>query len=706
LLLYYNEIISPENKEVIKANTMTISALEQLRDEFLQEAQSAPKLFKDLAKVEQYIAESYKTRALIELIQNADDAASTVFGLHSIEGGFIVCNNGKPFTLDDVEALCRSGSSNKQRGGNTIGYRGIGFKSVVNLANKISVFSGNFSFCFDRDKTKLSLQSDVDVPLIRVPHPLEENHTELQRQVLEIIDTYQYQTIFVFQDIIDGISTEDLSGLDRSSLLFLNNLKTVHIDFQNIKRDILVEHQNQNQRTTIKITEAENIDEWEVDTAKRNSINRIAFKKQQGTIVAALPKESVIHSFTPTYEFAGAYIKINGDYTTDPSRKTIDMDELSRKSLNEAISIIVNSIISILNGDLTRKGFFSPFVNVQPIESSRFRSLLFKSIETYLVQSTIKNKQGQQESFSSIRLKPEWLNYEDYENLCHSGISSIIKELLIAYPEIFAFLSSINSKNLNLDEIIQRVNTTNISIIGRSQIFEKIIKQYRYDLDNNKLQKIKSLKIFPVGNNFVQADQIKLSNEIETEFSNYLNDNVDSADIDMFFKKLGIESVRQSDTIKNIYKAVSQNDPLDKQLGQFNTGFKTEPAIKKWRSAEQNAAEYIRALEIVLSVTDVTQANLGYDLEVLLTNGKRIYIEVKSVSYFSEPFKITNNEYSSAHSYGKNYNIALVVNGEPFLIKFIHDPINSLAFEKKCEQWSWYCGQYTVALKEINEVFS
>ncbi len=134
---------------------MTIKPLEQLRNEFLHEAQSAPKLFKDLAKVEQYIAESYKTRALIELIQNADDAQSTSFGLHEIDNGFIVGNNGRTFTAEDLESLCRSGSSNKQRGGNTIGYRGIGFKSVVNIANTISVFSGEFNFSFDRARQSL-----------------------------------------------------------------------------------------------------------------------------------------------------------------------------------------------------------------------------------------------------------------------------------------------------------------------------------------------------------------------------------------------------------------------------------------------------------------------------------------------------------------------------------------------------------------------
>lgn len=49
----------------------TLEIINSLRTEFIQEAQSAPKLFKDLAKVEHYIAESYKTRSFIELIQNA-----------------------------------------------------------------------------------------------------------------------------------------------------------------------------------------------------------------------------------------------------------------------------------------------------------------------------------------------------------------------------------------------------------------------------------------------------------------------------------------------------------------------------------------------------------------------------------------------------------------------------------------------------------
>src|SRR4030065_2053230 len=164
--------------------TKLIEIINSLRNEFIQEANNAPKLFKDLAKVEQYIAESYKARSFIELIQNADDAQSTVFGVHSSNQGLVVANNGRLFTLEDVEALCRSGASHKYRGGKTIGYRGIGFKSVVNLAKRIYVFSGHFAFYFDKNSTLKLFPNIPDVPLIRIPHLLEAENDEVLLQAV------------------------------------------------------------------------------------------------------------------------------------------------------------------------------------------------------------------------------------------------------------------------------------------------------------------------------------------------------------------------------------------------------------------------------------------------------------------------------------------------------------------------------------------
>ncbi len=96
--------------------------VKELQEEFKKEALNAPMLFKDLAKVEQYIAESYKTRSFIELIQNADDAHSKNFGVHVFDNFVIVGNDGRDFDNADIKAICRSGSSNKIRGGETEQY--------------------------------------------------------------------------------------------------------------------------------------------------------------------------------------------------------------------------------------------------------------------------------------------------------------------------------------------------------------------------------------------------------------------------------------------------------------------------------------------------------------------------------------------------------------------------------------------------------
>jgi len=394
--------------------------INSLRYEFMQEANNAPKLFRDLAKVEQYIAESYKTRSFIELIQNADDVESSKFGIYSFNDGLIVANNGKPFNIEDVEALCRSGSSNKCRGGNTIGYRGIGFKSVVNIAESIYVFSEDFAFYFDKNETRKLLPDISDVPLIRVPHPYRNvnNDKLLLEEANTIKNKHQFTTLFVFCGLNKRIVLQEILEFDKNSLLFLHHIRQVHLEFDSIRRNINIEKKVINNQLIIRIGEGEHLDEWEILQSRNDVRDIIALKRQDNRIVPALTDESVIHSFIPTTEFSGAYIKLNGDYSTDPSRKNIDMDDFSEKSFSNAISLIIENIVGILERKIVKPGFFNPFVNIK--EVSKFKHKLFKSILDSLHNKTLNNFNGKEVKFSSIRLRPDWLNYEDYENLLSS----------------------------------------------------------------------------------------------------------------------------------------------------------------------------------------------------------------------------------------------------------------------------------------------
>jgi hypothetical protein len=679
------------------------NAFDELRAEFLREAGSAPRLFQDLANVEKYIAETYKSRAFIELIQNADDARASKFGIYDFGAGFAVGNDGVPFTVGDIEALCRSGSSAKRRGGSTIGYRGIGFKSVVNLAKTVYAFSGNHRFYFNRDATRRLLADASDVPLIRVPHPVEgAGHEIATAEAARLMRQFGYRTVFVFQEPNVRLSSDEFLAFDRSCLLFLNNLRHVDLSFGGRCRSISVSiPPERGASDSYKITEGEDLDEWEVLPSSRHPKNVVALKKVGDAIVPASLAESVFHSFTPTTQFAGAFLKINGDYSTDPSRKTIDADESSQRSFDDTVCTIADAVISLMNQETAKKGFFTPFVNTSAANQvpTTLRLLPALAQALQLRKITIPSGGGAT-PFAALRLKPEWIGYEDYEKLCHTGVTAVPKAIVRAYPEVMSFLEQMGIHPLSVQDVTDKLNGCEISPLGRVQIAGKCVKQYRFDLGHQRVESLRKVRLFQGENGPATAEELKSASKVAPAFTKHLLDDIGAPDVRFFYNKLGLELDDP---------AIEQPSPpapaSTNHIGVAKDGteavrsmFKTVPAIKQWRSAEKNAEAFISALSGVMSVVDVSTANLGYDLEVTLQTGRRLYVDVKSVSSVGEPFRLTNNEYSSAHSYGDNYFVAVVINGETFDLRLIKNPIKSLQLQKQCERWCWYCDQYVLEL--------
>jgi hypothetical protein len=115
--------------------------------------------------------------------------------------------------------------------------------------------------------------------------------------------------------------------------------------------------------------------------------------------------------------------------------------------------------------------------------------------------------------------------------------------------------------------------------------------------------------------------------------------------------------------------------------------------IQKWRSAEENTLAALNANGFRLK--DVSKQNLGFDLEGSDPNGKNIYIEVKSIDYVGQKFRMTNNEFAAAQYKPGNYYIALVLQNKDTLeISLIKDPINRLNLTRQVVQWVWECSDY------------
>ena len=119
----------------------------------------------------------------------------------------------------------------------------------------------------------------------------------------------------------------------------------------------------------------------------------------------------------------------------------------------------------------------------------------------------------------------------------------------------------------------------------------------------------------------------------------------------------------------------------------------SKPIIPKWRSAENACVEIERFLGN--EAKDVSTQNLGYDVESTMPDGRKRYIEVKSVSRSDSSFSLTNNEYTAAHQYGDDYYVCLLKHGdEKSKAIYIQNPLEKLKLEKRIRQWEWYCEEY------------
>lgn len=65
-----------------------------------------------------------KTHFIYELVQNADDSESNLLGMRLYENELFVWNDGCPFSQEDVQSICSTGSSDKDL--TQIGTFGIG----------------------------------------------------------------------------------------------------------------------------------------------------------------------------------------------------------------------------------------------------------------------------------------------------------------------------------------------------------------------------------------------------------------------------------------------------------------------------------------------------------------------------------------------------------------------------------------------------
>jgi len=155
------------------------TTIDELRNIFIEKYTSS-KLSNELEKAcsEEYeLMRDYNGRQILELLQNVDDAygdkkiseildnsegveVKITYKDHILEVG----NTGTSFTKETIERLCLGRASNKSS--QNIGNKGTGFRSLLNDAEWIELYSGHFAIRFSEGFAKSCFEQYTHIELI------------------------------------------------------------------------------------------------------------------------------------------------------------------------------------------------------------------------------------------------------------------------------------------------------------------------------------------------------------------------------------------------------------------------------------------------------------------------------------------------------------------------------------------------------------
>ena len=661
-------------------------------DSFLEEARKSPQLLADMAQMEYYMAESYSGRVFVELLQNADDAESIRVLAETDGGNLYFANDGKPFDEDDLVAISRSGSSNKERG-KTIGYRGVGFKSASSISNEIVIYSNGAFFTFSRTLCASMLGTDVkNVPAIRVPILINDVPNEIEKHVLQLCEM-GYSTVFVFLNANLDIFRDEASSINSGMFLFLNSVNECLLSFgcgEGLKRFSVSRFDDSGNRH-VRLSEGERAQEWML--AKRGDVS-VAFKVEEGLIVPCDISDAVYHCYLPTLDRAIIPCKINADFSTDPSRKHLTLDERTKKSLDIVADVIVDIMsLAVKNAKSGKyRNLFSMFLNKSTISKSNY--YLNDILEGAITgRKWLPLCSGEMVSPKKYKLLPRSFDLENV-SLARSVSSPMSKEALS--PTVYGgidgvdeFLSEYSSEEIELETVVDSLSDEDyvgeINPELQVQLTTNVVREakIRARLNPDRVPNLDGVLLRTVGGGCSSIKAIVSEKKsIDATIREELEERLGDSELEWLESASGLK-VKEEPAEKTEKRNGSKGFALPM------TAKRVSPHISKWRDAESKCIE----IEEILGnrAVDVSLKNVGYDILSTTPEGGKRYLEVKSVKK-DFVFSLTNNEYTAAYQYGDDYFLCLMCEDERFLeVRYVQNPLVNASFEKRIRQWEWYC---------------
>lgn len=199
-----------------------------LRESVLASWLSSPtRLREDTNAEEDLVLGGYRDRLLIELAQNAADAAGSggMLRVSLVDGELRVANTGEPLTQQGVESLASLRASAKNEG---VGRFGVGFAAVLTVSDAPRIVSTSGGVAFDAARTRDEVASTGRVPVLRLVWPTDETPP----------DGFTTEVRLPLRDEVDaGVLLDDFAGQVVDVMLSLDGLARVEVGDRVWSRD-------------------------------------------------------------------------------------------------------------------------------------------------------------------------------------------------------------------------------------------------------------------------------------------------------------------------------------------------------------------------------------------------------------------------------------------------------------------------------------
>jgi hypothetical protein len=419
----------------------------------------------------------------------------------------------------------------------------------------------------------------------------------------------------------------------------------------------------------------------------------------------------LVHAFLPTLEQTGLGIRINADFSTDPSRTRIVFDDFT----GECVASAADAVADLLREALQKNPIDSDTaLCLAPTFDLATLAFQKRTLRTELIERVRDRLVVLKEQFL---VPPTWLNVSDAAN----AAKAVGKSMILAESRdggLLAFLRYLGVQHLTFDAVLAATHNQPLSQKGCVEVASFSIRNaatggyaksaadapiwfgageaqnlVSMAQDGNALSDAFIQQLTAAGvtrNELAQFVRIAVGDAVKTLVpgmaTGAVSPSILATDHAAITTPTSTSTPIEYDPLLAGSPPVSPSTTLP-QRPELETKF-----LPAWRGAEQYVAQVLQSHGY--TVEDRSRQNLGYDLHAAKDN-RKYYIEVKLLDYTGQPFVITPNEEAVARECGENYALALTLRGKDGVhIQFVHDPVAKLKFVRQCRQWVWECSEY------------